>query len=380
MGEEEIRKRVEDALRRGDSRLRAFLRSLDDIAFELDHNGVYLDVWTRDPSRLFLPKEEFLGKSPADVFGPERGRLFQDVARRVAATGEAESIDYELPMEGGARYFSAVLSPIDGEGTSPRTVACLVRDVTERRRQEMERELLIRKLEEKNAELEQYGYTVSHDLRSPLLTIKGYLSFLLTSAATGNLDEVRQYAAEIDAATDRMTRLIGELLELSRAGRVVQDPAPVPLGDVVREAVEVVARALDEKGIAIVVPADLPVVRGDRLRLIQLFQNLLENAVKFMGAPAEPRIEIAAKARRDEVVCSVADTGIGIEERFHEKIFGLFEKLDSQSEGSGVGLALVKRIVDVHGGRVWVESQGAGRGACFRFTLPKASERAGNDS
>lgn len=376
---DEDRKRVKEALRRSESRLNAFLQSLDDIAFELDHTGVYLDVWTRDEKLLFRPKEEFLGKRAVDVFDSELGRQVQEVVERVAATGKAESMEYALPLESGERFFSAVLTPIDG-GEGPWTVACLVRDETDRHRVQVEREVLIRKLEEKNAELEQYGYTVSHDLRSPLLTIKGFLSFLVKSAAAGKLDEVRHFAAEIDAAAARMTTLIEELLELSRAGRVVKDAETLALGDLAREAAAALARLLEEKGIEVTIPPDLPAVRGDRLRLIQVLQNLLENAVKFMGDPADPRIEIGARVTREEVVCHVADNGIGIEPRHHDKIFGLFDKVDSRGAGTGVGLALVKRIIDVHGGRVWVQSAGPGRGASFFFTLPKADKDAKQDA
>lgn len=368
---DEDRKRVEKALRHSESRLDAFLRSLDDIAFELDHTGVYLDVWTRDESLLFRPKEEFLGKRAIDVFDSELGRSMHEITVRVAATGKAETIEYALSLDSGERFFSAALTPIDSGGDGPRTVACLVRDETERHRVQVDREVLIRKLEEKNAELEQYGYTVSHDLRSPLLTIKGYLSFLVRSASAGNLDEVREYAGEIDAAVGRMTTLIEELLELSRAGRVVKDAQVLALGDLAREAAAALARSIEEKGIAVTIPPDLPAVRGDRLRLIQVFQNLLENAIKFMGDTADPRIEIGARMTREEVICSVVDNGIGIEPRYHDKIFGLFDKVDSRGGGSGVGLALVKRIIDVHGGRVWVQSAGPGRGASFFFTLPR---------
>ena len=140
------------------------------------------------------------------------------------------------------------------------------------------------------------------------------------------------------------------------------------------------ARPFEEKGIEVVIPPDLPAVRGDRLRLIQVLQNLMENAVKFMGDPADPRIEIGARVTREEVVCHVADNGIGIEPRHHDKIFGLFDKVDSRGTGTGVGLALVKRIIDVHGGRVWVQSAGSGLGSSFFFTLPKPDKGLKKDA
>ena len=115
---------------------------------------------------------------------------------------------------------------------------------------------------------------------------------------------------------------------------------------------------------------ELPVVLGDRVRLTEVFQNLIANAVKYMGDQTNPRIEIGSRSDEAEVVCFVRDNGMGIDPRYHEKVFGLFERLDASNEGTGIGLALVKRIIEVHGGRVWVESEGRGQGSTFLFTLP----------
>ena len=118
------------------------------------------------------------------------------------------------------------------------------------------------------------------------------------------------------------------------------------------------------------IQAGLPTVCGDRVRILEVIQNLLDNAAKFMGDQPNPRIEIGARGEGDDAVFFVRDNGLGIDPRHHERIFGLFDKLDSAGEGTGVGLALVKRIVELHGGRIWVESEGAGKGAVFCFTLP----------
>ncbi|GAF88125.1 unnamed protein product, partial [marine sediment metagenome] len=170
-------------------------------------------------------------------------------------------------------------------------------------------------------------------------------------------------------ATDRMRNLLDGLLELARTGRVVNGPEPIVLGELLREAVELVAGRIAASGVEVEIPPELPVVYGDRVRLREVFQNLIENAVKHMGGQPAPRIEIGVRAAGGETVCYVCDNGVGIDARCQEKIFGLFEKLDPASEGAGVGLALVKRIVEVHGGRIWVESEGIGKGSTFCFTL-----------
>ena len=244
-----------------------------------------------------------------------------------------------------------------------------VQDITERKKVEAEREALIRELEAKNAELERFAYTVSHDLKSPLITIRGFLSFVEQDAEAGNLERVRADLGRIRDAVDKMQRLLSELLELSRIGRVVNPPQTIAFGTLAQEAVALVAGRLRERGVSVRVAQGLPAVWGDRARLVEVLQNLIDNAAKFMGAQAHPGIEIGMREQAGEKVFFVEDNGIGIDARFRERVFGLFEKLDPDSEGSGVGLALIKRIVDQHHGRVWVESDGKGHGTTVCFTL-----------
>jgi signal transduction histidine kinase len=248
-----------------------------------------------------------------------------------------------------------------------------VQDVTERKLVEAEREALIHELEAKNAELERFAYTVSHDLKSPLITIRGFLSFVEQDAIAGNLDRVRSDVARISDAVEKMQRLLNELLELSRVGRVMSPPQSVSLAALAKEAASLVAGRLRDNRVEVVIPDGLPDVWGDRARLVEVMQNLIDNAAKFMGEQPQPRIEVGARRDPDELVLYVRDNGKGIDPRFRDRVFGLFEKLDPESDGSGVGLALVKRIVDLHKGRVWVESEGLGRGATVCFTLPERS-------
>jgi signal transduction histidine kinase len=222
----------------------------------------------------------------------------------------------------------------------------------------------------KNAELERFTYTVSHDLKSPLVTIRGFAGLAGTDLGAGKVERVREDLDRIVAASDKMQRLLEDLLELSRVGRVVNPAEDVALVPLVREAVELVKGQLDQGRVDVDIAPDLPVVRADRRRLLEVFQNLVENAAKFRGGQPAPRIEISARRDGEEPVFYVKDNGRGIEPRFLERVFELFEKLDSGAEGTGVGLALVRRIVEAHGGRVWAESDGLGRGATFCFTLP----------
>lgn len=226
-------------------------------------------------------------------------------------------------------------------------------------------------LENKTAELERFTYTVSHDLKSPLFTIQGFLGSLEEDAAAGRTDRMGDDISTIRSAAHKMSQLLHELLELSRIGRVGGEPEDVALFDLTNEAAEMVSRQIQERGVDLRISSDLPVVLGDRPRLLEVMQNLIDNAVKYMGEQGEPCVEVAQRQDGDETVLYVQDNGIGIDPRYHENVFGLFSRLDSEAEGTGVGLALVKRIIDVHGGRIWVESDGIpGQGCRMCFTLP----------
>jgi signal transduction histidine kinase len=230
---------------------------------------------------------------------------------------------------------------------------------------------LIEELAIKNAELERFTYTVSHDLRSPLVTIQGFLGYLHKSALEGNLPAFQKDYERISRATSRMDKLLKDLLELSRIGRMTNKLQDVPFEILAREALEIVHGRLEQRNITVRIHPDLPIVHGDRPRLVEVLQNLMDNAAKYMDDKPEPVIEIGHTTAKDgQPIFFVRDNGMGISPEYHERIFRLFEKLDPSSEGTGVGLALVKRIVEFHGGRIWVESK-AGKGSTFFFTLPE---------
>jgi len=228
---------------------------------------------------------------------------------------------------------------------------------------------LIAELESKNAELERFTYTVSHDLKSPLFTIRGFLGYLEQDALTGNRERLTADIQRISDATEKMHRLLNELLELSRIGRIKNASTFMPFEEVAQEAAELVHGRIMERGIAVHIDADLPVVYADRPRLVEVLQNLLDNAAKFMGEQKDPSIEIGQQGEQDgRPIFYVRDNGAGIASEHFERVFGLFNKLDPKTDGTGIGLALVKRIIEVHGGRIWVESE-LGKGTTFFFTL-----------
>jgi len=248
-----------------------------------------------------------------------------------------------------------------------------LRDVETRRahrESEADREKLITKLEATNAELERFMYTAFHDLKAPLVTIKGFLGMLNSDIRTNRQDQIQKDIQRIAGAADKMAELLSDLLELSRIGRVIHPPEEIDLFKLTQEALETLDARIRSKNVAVKISPDLPIVYGDRIRLREVLENLIDNAAKYTGNQQNPIIEIGAREQDGQQIIFVKDNGLGIDSRYHTRIFNLFERLNPTMEGTGLGLTLIKRIVELHGGKVWVESKGEGQGAMFCFTIP----------
>lgn len=290
----------------------------------------------------------------ADEIGVDR-ELFRGALAEVPVMSKEQFEKVSLALHSFARELSQKAYQNIQQG----------RFIAERKRIELE-------LQDKNTELERFTYTVSHDLKSPLITIQSYIGMIARDMETGNYVRAKSDLARIEGAASKMTALLNDLLELSRIGRQMNAPGPVDMNRLVRDTLGQLAGVLAGKEISIVVAPDLPGIYGDERRIIEVVQNLVENAVKYMGDQPAPRIKIGVReGAKHERVFAVSDNGMGIEPSYHETVFGLFNKLDVKSEGTGIGLALVRRIVEVHGGRVWVESAGSGQGSTFCFAFPE---------
>ena len=183
-------------------------------------------------------------------------------------------------------------------------------------------------------------------------------------------NEIEDDMQRISDAADKMDALLSDLLELARTGRVINPPEEVDFANLAREALESLDGRIRSRNVTVNISPDLPVIYGDRIRLREVLENLIDNAAKHTGDQSNPVIEIGIRNHREQQIIFVKDNGLGIDPRYHTRIFNLFEKLDPAIEGTGIGLALVKRIIEVHGGRVWVESEGLGYGSTFCFTIP----------
>jgi signal transduction histidine kinase len=235
-------------------------------------------------------------------------------------------------------------------------------------------EILLDELTAKNAELESFVYTVSHDLKTPIVTIEGFIGALREDFHEIISSDGTQYLNYISDAAHKMELLINELLNYSRIGRLEEKKTEFSMNIAVQEAMTILQPQIDTAGIVVEVQTDLPLVHANFKRIEQVIYNILSNSVKYIGRNnINPRIDIGGKEQNGEKIFWVRDNGIGIDQKYFDKIFLIFERLPaakSAAEGTGIGLAIVKRIIENHGGKIWLISE-LNKGSTFYFTLKK---------
>ena len=356
-------RQMQAALRRSEVMQRAMIANISDAISVIDGNG----------NNLFKSSsaEKWFGWLPEDVAGtPLWDRVHTEDLERIQAAFKAVVAENGATQTGECRYRckDGSYKWIEYTATNllgdPDIAGVLLNyhDITERKQAE-------EAAREKHAELERFTYSVSHDLKSPLVTIETFLAYLEQDLERNDAVNVAKDFGFIRNAASKMSLLLDELLRLSRVGRMTNPSAEVPLLAVVNEALNLVAGRFAARSVAVEITDQPVLLYGDRQRLVELFQNLLDNAAKFMGEQSTPRVEVGVESAEDGILLYVRDNGIGFEQLHSDRLFGLFERLDPNTEGTGLGLALAKRIVQVHGGKIWSVSDGSGTGATFKFTL-----------
>jgi len=370
------RNRAEKTLRQSLQTSADIVNSIPAGLFIYQHEGdnrlTLLDA-NPEAERLTAVKlEHWKGREFNEIWPDARSRGITDAIIGVVDTGkmyETEDLYYKDDKLEGAYRMRVFSMPDDRIGVA-------FEDVTKLRRAQQERENLLKSLEAQNAELERFAYTVSHDLKSPLITIRGFAGALRQDIDAGDEQMIDDDLDRICGAADKMAGLLDDVLELSRIGRLTNPPQEVSLAEIAHDAVNLVLGRIEDKGIAINIWPSLPTVLVDRARIVELLQNLIDNAAKYMGDQPAPKIEIGSREENRETVFFVRDNGIGIKPEYKQTVFGLFDQLNPKAEGTGVGLAISKRIVEVHGGRLWVESDGPGKGSTFCFTIPEEDDES----
>ena len=365
------RKLAEEAIKQQNEYLAALFYNTPDGVAMCNNSNRILNVNERFEEMFGYIREECIGKDPGQLLIPpilqneyeehlrstHGGRIVSRETMRLKKNGELLDVILKVVKAGDYGYYM------------------MYSDISERKQAEQLIQAQFRELEAKNAEMERFTYTASHDLRSPLITIKGFAGLLLEDIRQGKLERADKDLQRILNAASKMDDMLQGLLELSRIGRMLNPFKEFSMSELTTDIAELLSGSLNQKEVNLVIQPDMPRVVADEARIGQVLQNLMENAIKFMGDNEDPQIEIGYKELLDEYIFFVSDNGVGIDPRYREIIFGLFDKLDPHSPGTGIGLSLVRRIIEFHQGRVWVESDGPGQGSTFYFSLPNISRK-----
>ena len=367
------RKQAEEALKQKVEQQEVLLSSIPAFVYYKGIESNLIAANRAFAEMVNVPIDQLVGKDAYDLFPKEQAKKFHIDDKKVMSSGRPiMNIEEKFTdAEGKTRWASTSKVPSFDEKGKVTGMVGITFDITERKRAEKERERLLKELEAKTAEMNRFTYTVSHDLRSPIVTIQGFAEMLRKDLEHNEIEKVKSDLKYIESSATKMDRLLTDTLQLSRIGRFVNPPEDVPFGEIVQEAQVQTTVQIKSSGVVISEAEDFPIVHVDRMRIVEVLVNLITNSINYMGEQPHPKIDIGYRADDSETVFFVQDNGVGIDKSQHEKVFELFYTVDKSSNGTGAGLAIVKRIIEVHRSRIWIESE-KGKGCTVCFTLPVA--------
>jgi PAS domain S-box-containing protein len=364
-----VRKKTEDALRKSEEFTKRVIESSNDCIKVLDLEGHLLSMSEGGQKLLEIcDLTPYLNMSFVDFWkGKDREGCLEAISK--AKQGDTGIFyGYFETVKGKPKWWEVIITPIkDADGSIDRLLA-VSRDITERKLAERRQAQLLEQLEKTNQELKDFAYVVSHDLKAPLRGIKTLAEWITTDYADKLDDNGKEQMSLLAGRVDRMHNLIDGILQYSRIGRAEEEKVVVNLNELVTEVIDMIT---PPENVTITIENELPTIECEQTRIMQVFQNLLSNAVKYMDKP-KGQINVGCVEENGFWEFYVADNGPGIEEKHFEKIFQLFQTLAprDESESTGIGLTIIKKIVEMYGGKTWVQSK-VGSGSTFFFTLPK---------
>lgn len=364
--------------------LETLLDNIPTMIFAKDAKDLRFLHFNRAAENLLgYKREELIGKSDMDFFSESQAEFFMRSDLQALRQGDVVDIpEEEINTRFGNRILHTRKVPVRDANGEPMLVLGISMDITERKRNERRILALLEDLkhhaallESSNQELESFCYSVSHDLRAPLRAINGYAQMVALEHGDALSSSAKRHLRQIELASERMAQLIDDLLEFSRLGRQALSTSEVDMRSLVQQVVEELLSQREASPLSVEVGSLLPSV-GDRAMLQRVWLNLIDNAIKYSARHPSPRITIDSLRRGSEIVYRVQDNGVGFDMRYYGKIFGVFQRLHRSDEfpGTGVGLAIVERVLQRHAGRVWAESE-LGKGATFYFALPNPREQ-----